>query len=89
MKNLNVTRLKEMVQMSKKLKIDLLSTYKTFDKNRDYKIDIFYHKFENEKPFICLVLVTEDYTTTKQFGMDQLKECVEEVNRFNLTGKIY
>jgi hypothetical protein len=90
MKNLNVTQLKEQIKNSKKLNIALLSTYSTTTKERDYRIDIFYYKFPKEKPFVCLVLVTEDYTTTKQYyTLTQLKDCVNEVNRFNLTGKIY
>jgi hypothetical protein len=89
MKNLNVTQLKEQIKNSKKLKIGLLGSYRTTNKKRDYKIDINYYQFPNEDPFICLTLITEDYTTTKQYPLHCLKECVEEVNRFNLTGKIY
>jgi hypothetical protein len=89
MKNLNVTQLKEQIKNAKKLKISLLSTYKTTTKDRDYKIDINYYQFPNEKPFICLLLITEDYNSTKQYNLSELKECVEEVNRFNLTGEIY
>lgn len=89
MKNLNVTRLKEQIKFSKILKIALLGAEYTNNGEREYKIEIYYYEFPNEKPFISLLLITEDITTTKQYNLSELKECVEEVNRFNLTGTIY
>ena len=89
MKKLTVTRLKEEIKFSKMLKNSLLSCYSHTDDEREYQIKIYFLDFPNEKPFISLLLITEDYNTTKQYNLSELKECVEEVNRFNLTGTIY